>query len=119
MGVSLDWLLGGVGTMFVNGSIYNPARVSADAIKEQANHYAPPVDDEREGVTPLIPFYAHCDANAMQDFWWLTAMIAERSLLQAGAVPDRDYSRIDLYKLAQPFVLERFMDDKLILQVSE
>ena len=32
----------------------------------------------------------------------------ETSLLNGGAVPGQDYTRLDLYQLAQPFVLELF-----------
>lgn len=139
LGVSLDWLLVGVGSMFVKKSVEsmavnneNKTLITGNAnqaintidnrimnVHEETKKYLFHNDNDHEEVRPLIQFYEHYDAKSMQDFWWLSAMIAEKSLLQSGAVPDRDYSRLDLYKLAQPFVLERFKDGKLNLQVSE
>lgn len=35
----------------------------------------------------------------------------EQSLIAAGGVPGKDYTLLDLYKLAQPFAIELFRDD--------
>lgn len=44
----------------------------------------------------------------LSDEFYAIAYNIETSMLNAGAVPGKDYSRLDLYKLAQPFVLELF-----------
>ena len=46
--------------------------------------------------------------NTLNDEYLAVAYTIEKSLLDAGAKPGQDYSLLDLYKLAQPFVLERF-----------
>lgn len=59
----------------------------------------------------LIPGYEHLDLNVLEDFYMAIAKSIELSLVQAGAVAGTDYTILDLYKLAQPFVLERFKSD--------
>ena len=44
----------------------------------------------------------------LADEFYAIAYNIETSLLNSGAVPGKDYNRLDLYKLAQPFVLELF-----------
>lgn len=44
----------------------------------------------------------------LSDEFYAIAYNIETSMLHAGAVPGQDYTRLDLYKLAQPFVLELF-----------
>ncbi len=44
----------------------------------------------------------------LADEFYAIAYNIETSLLNSGAVPGQDYNRLDLYKLAQPFVLELF-----------
>jgi hypothetical protein len=51
--------------------------------------------------------------NAFPDAFMITADIIERSLIQAGATPGKDYTLLDLYKLAQPFVLDRYQKREL------
>jgi hypothetical protein len=46
--------------------------------------------------------------NAFPDAFLVTACWIEDSLTQGGAVPGKDYSILDLYTLAQPFILARF-----------
>lgn len=48
------------------------------------------------------------DLNHLQDFLWAMARNVEQAMLQAGAVPGVDYTRLDLFQLAQPFALQRF-----------
>lgn len=42
------------------------------------------------------------------------AYTVEDSLISAGAEPGKDYSILDLYKLAQPFALEVFKSNENI-----
>ncbi len=44
----------------------------------------------------------------LADEFYAIAYNIETSLLNGGAVPGKDYTRLDLYQLAQPFVLELF-----------
>lgn len=46
--------------------------------------------------------------NAFADAFLVTACFIEDSLLQGGAKPGKDYTVVDLYTLAQPFILARF-----------
>lgn len=99
-GVSIDWIFSGKGHMYVEGT-----EMGADY---QMSH------SEEE---PLIPYIEHTDITNFQDFWWLTAKALEQSLMQSGAEPGTDYSMLDLYQLAQPFVLERFKSTDMNLSV--
>ena len=51
--------------------------------------------------------------NAFADAFLITADIIEKSLIQGGAKPGKDYTIIDLYKLAQPFILHRYQEGQL------
>jgi len=51
--------------------------------------------------------------NVFQDALLVTACYIEDSLIQGGAKPGKDYTVVDLYKLAQPFVLSRFQKGEL------
>jgi hypothetical protein len=51
--------------------------------------------------------------NAFPDAFLMTAYHIECSLIQAGAQPGKDYTLLDLYKLAQPFVLSRYQKKEL------
>lgn len=55
--------------------------------------------------TPLIADYQHVDTKTLEDNWLEVARTIEASMMQAGAIPGKDYSYLDLYKLAQPIVL--------------
>lgn len=44
----------------------------------------------------------------LADEFYAIAYNIETSLLNGGAVPGQDYTCLDLYQLAQPFVLELF-----------
>lgn len=59
-------------------------------------------------MSALIRGYETIDPNTLEDFYMAIAKSIELSLIQAGAVAGTDYTFLDLYKLAQPFVLERF-----------
>ncbi|MBP6748088.1 MAG: hypothetical protein KA144_00495 [Xanthomonadaceae bacterium] len=56
----------------------------------------------------LIPDYEVLDQNALSDLLLIMAMNVEESMITAGATPGKDYSHLDLYKLAAPFALEIF-----------
>jgi hypothetical protein len=51
--------------------------------------------------------------NAFPDAYLVTACWIEDSLIQGGAKPGKDYTILDLYKLAQPFVLNRYQKKEL------
>lgn len=48
------------------------------------------------------------DPTTLEDYYMAIAKSIEKSLIEAGATPGVDYTFLDLYKLAQPFVLDRF-----------
>ena len=49
--------------------------------------------------------------GALIDEYLAMAYNVEQSLIAAGGVPGKDYTLLDLYKLAQPLVIELFRDD--------
>lgn len=103
-GVSIDWILTGNGCMYIKDK---------GAMEGGAAGY----EDEEDRRQPLLKHFETTDLNTLQDFWWLTAKAIEQSLMQSGAEPSADYSRIDLYTLAQPFVLERFKSTNMDVSV--
>lgn len=56
--------------------------------------------------------------NDLIDCYQIIAANIEGSLIQAGATPGKDYTVLDVYKLAQPFVLERFRKGEVKYQES-
>ena len=52
----------------------------------------------------LIPPMETTDTKTLEDYWYMVARLIEGSLVEAGAIPVTDYSRLDLYKLAAPIV---------------
>ena len=66
-------------------------------------------------TTPLINQFEHTDPKTLQDFWSKTAAAIELSLLESGATPGTDFTYLDLYKLAQPIVLEQFKTGEIKL----
>lgn len=60
----------------------------------------------------LIKSFDTLDTNSLEDFYMVIAQSIEASLIQSGAAPGTDYTLLDLYKLAQPFVLEQFKTEK-------
>ena len=57
---------------------------------------------------PLMRTLDGISKNHLTDEFFSIAFSIEESLIAAGAQPQKDYTYIDLYKLAQPFVLEMF-----------
>lgn len=55
---------------------------------------------------PLFPRYETMDAHGFADTLYAAAQNIEETLLYAGAEPNKDYTRLDLLKLAQPYVME-------------
>jgi hypothetical protein len=107
-GVSIDWLVSGHGAMFVSALGVGELETPYDM--ESPNNVPPDA---------LMPYFETTDLNDLGDYWWLLAKAAEQSLIQSGAVPGQDYSLLDLYKLAQPFVVERFKSRGLDIAAHE
>jgi hypothetical protein len=51
--------------------------------------------------------------NAFSDVFLILACNIEDSLIGGGAVPGKDYKRLDLFRMARPFMLARFKSGKL------
>ncbi|WP_218565166.1 hypothetical protein [Stutzerimonas urumqiensis] len=60
---------------------------------------------------PLMKRYELMGSHDLTDELYAIAYSIEQTLLNAGAVSGRDYTYLDLMKLAQPFVLELFKID--------
>ncbi|WP_445114997.1 hypothetical protein [Acinetobacter sp. WZC-1] len=65
-------------------------------------------------IKPLIKF-ERGNMNDFTDYLLVVAMNIEDGLLTAGAVPNVDYTYLDLIKLAQPFALEAMKGDKPLI----
>jgi hypothetical protein len=127
-GVSTDWILTGKGEMYLEDkndmrklrSV--PDRCSG-VINETDVPYAVNGNGKDNGdsshTAPLLPFLDTVDPNSLQDCFYITAASIEQSLMQCGAIPGVDYTRLDLYKLAQPFVLQKFKDDRIAIEIFE
>lgn len=59
-------------------------------------------------MSNLIKDYDHVDLTAFEDVFLCLAKSVENSLILAGATPGKDYTILDCYKLAQPFMLAQF-----------
>lgn len=57
---------------------------------------------------PLMKRWETMGSHDLSDELYAIAYSIEQTFLNAGAVPGKDYSYLDLVKLAQPFVLELF-----------
>lgn len=62
---------------------------------------------------PLISKLDECVRGELADELMAFAYTVEQSLIQSGANPGEDYTLLDLYKLAQPFALEKFKVEKM------
>lgn len=58
----------------------------------------------------LISRFEIYDTNDVQDMLSLMSANVEDALIESGAEPGKDYQILDVFKLAQPFVLEMFKD---------
>ncbi|WP_431067723.1 hypothetical protein [Methylotuvimicrobium sp.] len=59
-------------------------------------------------MEPLIHRPNDTCQDALEDLFMCMAATIEDSLMQSGAKPGVDYSYLDLYKLASPFVLHTY-----------
>ena len=59
-------------------------------------------------TSPLLPRPTTTDTSTLDDLFLCMAATIEDSLISAGATPGRDYSILDLYRLAQPFALHTY-----------
>ena len=59
----------------------------------------------------LIQKLDEVERGHLTDEYLAMAYNVEQSLIAAGAVPGKDYTLLDLYKLAQPLVIELFRDN--------
>jgi len=62
----------------------------------------------RNDSNRLIREFGQADPKTLEDLWLILARNVEDSLIDSDAQPGKDYTRLDLYKLAQPFVLDMF-----------
>lgn len=92
--VSVDWLLSGEGSMFLKDD--SPSNVVT--LREVGNTTS--FDD-----APLIDTKMTLDNTDFGDVYLLFAGAIERALRDAGSIPERDYTVLDLFTLAQPHVL--------------
>lgn len=58
------------------------------------------------------------DKATFEDYYLAIAKNIEDSLVEAGATPGEDYTIIDLYTLAQPFVLDQFKENKIDIAIE-
>lgn len=63
----------------------------------------------------LINNFETTSMKSFEDFFLVIAKNIEDSLIMAGATPEKDYTILDLYKLAQPFVLHKFKEDNELI----
>lgn len=66
----------------------------------------------------LIRDFSKTDTTTMEDFYLCIAKSIENSLIESGAKPGKDYSIVDVYTLAQPFVMEEFKKGNLSIAAS-
>jgi len=90
--ISVDWLLTGRGEMQFDAPL--------------------PMDMHRSGY--LVPYFDADDLDLKDagDVWLLSARAVEGALIKSGAIPGVDYSRLDLFELAKPFVLQRDIEGR-------
>lgn len=65
---------------------------------------------------PLIQKLSVISRGSLTDEYLAIAYNVEQSLIAAGGVPGKDYTLLDLYKLAQPLVIELFRDDSRTME---
>ncbi|GAA0587462.1 hypothetical protein ACFQH5_16785 [Halomonas salifodinae] len=59
---------------------------------------------------PLFPRLGQMEADNFSNVLYTVAVNIEDTLLMAGATPGEDYTRLDLLRLAEPYVVERHRD---------
>lgn len=101
-GVSIDWVITGEGDMYVNGK----------SREDEGSQTA-----EIRGEKRLIEQKHEIDNESMPDVYLIFAGVIEQSLIDAGAEPEKDYTYMDLYKLAQAHVIEEAKKTELKVQI--
>lgn len=56
----------------------------------------------------LIPHFDLMGRGELSEEFTAVAANIEKALIQCGAEPNKDYTYLDLFQLAQPFVLNMF-----------
>ena len=97
-GVSIDWLLSGEGEMYMG----------SNSITEKPAGYGAVQGEKR-----LINRQSIRDNSNLSDVYGLFAAVIEQSLIDAGAEAEKDYTYLDLYRLAQPHVLDEAQKTEL------
>jgi|APLak6261663543_1056040.scaffolds.fasta_scaffold02020_7 hypothetical protein len=95
-GVSIDWVLTGRGGMYIDDMDDHPII---------------------RGENRLIERKQYLDNETVQDVYLIFASVIEQSLVDAGAEAGKDYTYMDLYKLAQPHVIEESKKTELKAQI--
>ena len=67
---------------------------------------------------PLIPNFTTIVRDDFSDFYVIMAKNIEDALMTARAEPGKDYTILDLFRLAQPFVVEQWKDRQHPLEFS-
>lgn len=101
-GVSIDWMITGEGEMYVNGKMSESEELP---------------DANIRGEKRLIEQKQALDNESMPDVYLIFASVIEQSLIDAGAEPEKDYTYMDLYKLAQAHVIEEAKKTELKVQI--
>ena len=107
--VSVDWLLSGKGEMFMNDS--------NDSTEHSKVYEQPSFYEQMHGDQRLIESKEFVDNENLADVYYIFAYTIEQALLEAGAEPNHDYSYLDLFKLAQPHVLDEHQKNTLKVQM--
>ena len=55
----------------------------------------------------------NCDATTLEDAIYLVAFNIEKALLISGAEAGKDYTLLDLHKMAMPLVTEMWKENKI------
>jgi hypothetical protein len=64
-------------------------------------------------IEPLLSRPTAADVSSLQDLFTCIGATIEDSLIENGAVPGKDYTRLNLFELAQPFVLKMYKGNRV------
>ena len=64
-------------------------------------HKITPVTPHPDALLKMLP---EMEDNHLADDLYAIAFNVEMSLIQAGAVPNKDYTRLDLFRMAEPIL---------------
>jgi hypothetical protein len=81
-----------------------------DGVEDNHSVYAATMNPnlEKKMPIPLIPAFEALDESSLHDVMLMFARNIEDAMIDSGAVPGEDYSRLDLFKLAEPYVRDWF-----------